>query len=84
MIEKQCGPLPHWMCSDCGNNSIQRHLNVNKNETGPRLRWPSSIKNAESDRRVKQMLLLDDIILDEFGPDHIALKNLLKYMLVVD
>ena len=30
------------------------------------------------------MLLLDDIILDEFGPDHVPLKNLLKYMLVVD
>jgi len=30
------------------------------------------------------MLLLDDIILDEFGPDHTPLKHLLKYMLVVD
>jgi len=30
------------------------------------------------------MLTLDDIILDEFGEDHILLKSLIKSMLIID
>jgi hypothetical protein len=48
------------------------------------LRWPAAAKDKESERRVRTMLLLDDIILDEFGAEHIAFKDLLKSMLVID
>ena len=49
-----------------------------------RLKWTNCAKNDGADRRVKYMLTLDDIILDEFGPEHIQLKNLIKFMLIVD
>lgn len=85
MIEKQCGVLPYWMRQNCANLQIERHLvNGNDERVQSRLRWPAAAKDKESERRVRTMLLLDDIILDEFGPEHIAFKQLLKSMLVID
>ena len=49
-----------------------------------RLKWPQAAKNNESVRRVREMLLLDNIILDEFGPEHQSLKVLLNFMLKID
>jgi len=84
MIEKQCGPLPQWMAvQSC--NTLQRHLHTSPQFMGPRLKQNNQCaESSESIRRVKQMLLLDDIILDEFGADHVPFKNLITSMLVID
>ena len=87
MIEKQCGPLPDWMAFNCSNVQIQRNLNtysVKNNPQQNRLQWPSAAKNNESVRRVRDMLLLDNIIPDDFGPEHTSLKELLNFMLIID
>jgi hypothetical protein len=48
------------------------------------LRWPSAARTKQSAKNVKDMLLLDDIMLNEFGPQHVQFKDLIKFMMKID
>ena len=90
-IEKQCGPIPLHMAKRCGNEiKYQLHRRGTPDEEsyvrskGMRLRWPAAARSATSRDDVKDMLMLDTIIRDEWGEDHRMFKDLLKMMLKVD
>ncbi len=38
---------------------------------GKRLRWPAAARSQQSVKNVKDMLLLDEIMPDEFGLQHV-------------
>ena len=75
MIEKQCGPIPLKMAQNCNASQIipQLHMNGDREEEnyvrsrGRRLRWPAAAKSQQSVKNVKDMLLLKEIFLTEFG-----------------
>jgi len=73
MIEKQCGSIPKWMVEKCQANKISRYFKTQDevDHSGKRLRWPQAAQNNESIKHVEDMLLLDDIIKDEFGTEHV-------------
>ena len=49
-----------------------------------RLRWPAAARTKQSAKNVKDMLMLDDIMLNEFGPQHVQFKELIKFMMKID
>jgi serine/threonine protein kinase len=51
---------------------------------GKRLRWPAAAKSQQSVKNVREMLLLEEILQTDYGPQHVQLRELLMYMLKID
>ena len=92
MIEKQCGAIPLRMAQNCHAFHIKSHLQLNGDREeeasvaskGRRLRWPAAARSQQSAQNVRNMLLLQDIMRDEFGQQHSQLRSLLQFMLKID
>ena len=92
MIEKQCGAIPLHMAQKCDNKEIAKQLHREGDHDeeqyirrkGRRLRWPAAAQKESQRLNVDKMLLLDDIINNKWGEQHILFKELLKFMLKID
>ena len=78
MIEKQCGPLPRWMAQTCSNKSLEKYLFYSGEseeeeavaQRGHRVKWPESARKHDSVRHLREMLLIQDIIENSYGPEY--------------
>ena len=96
MIERQCGAIPHAMALKCNNELVRGYLDCSSKyseddvmvgtgmKSEGRLKWPQAARKRESVTHVEQMLLLEDIIPDEHGAEHVQFRDMLKQMLVID
>lgn len=78
------------MAQRCGNQQIKSQLDCSEDNdayvrhTGHRLWWPAAARKRSSVEHVKNMLLIHQIVRDEFGEEHIKFRSLLESMLKVD
>ena len=73
MIEKSSGRIPQWM-GQRAENGLDKNFSNQKNKQGSYFDWPKASSSSESEKRVKGMKIVKDLIQND-QPELVDLIN---------